>query len=87
MTTPHLMLTCRAEPLVRAIQSLTEVAQRAPEAVEGFLQVGDLTAHLVRVDVERLAAVGTGEARIAFKPSDALRKFLAAHGAGDINAL
>jgi tRNA pseudouridine-54 N-methylase len=70
-----LRLVCDARPLEAALAELRE----APEqSVQLLLQGIGGAAKLVRFDLDEVPAGAAGERRVLIQPSDALRHFLAA---------
>ncbi len=82
-----LKISCNAAPLIVALASLKEIAERAPELVERFLHSLNSSSQLCRIDSDVLLAAGAGESGITFQPSDLLAEFLAAGGAGDFEGV
>lgn len=80
-------IACDSGPFLRAMRSLTELAESRRELVEGFLRGLDATSELVRVDFDERAAPSAGEVRVVLKPSDRFIDFLTAAGAGDVQAV
>lgn len=87
MPTLTLTLRCDAEPILAAISSLSELAQRSPELVQRFLDGLDASSELVRVELDGLPASRTGECRTVLHPSNRLAEFLSAAGAGEFDGL
>lgn len=86
MTGMTVMLTCKQSPaLDRTLASLSELAHRSPELVQGFLDVGDPIAEACSIDEDLLPACRTNEVRVVLQPSKRLLDFLAAARAGDGN--
>lgn len=82
-----LRLVVESVPMSKALEALSALAERSPELVEGFLQGLDGASELVRVDLNLDPAVAAGECRISLQPSDSLREFLLASGAGQFDCL
>lgn len=78
---------CDASPLLSALGSLSELAQRSPELVEGFLNSVDAATQLVRVEFDGLTASRAGDCRTVLHPSNRLAEFLSAAGAGEFDGL
>lgn len=77
-----LRLVCDTSPLQAALMELRE----APEqSVQLFLQGIGGAAKLVRLDLDEVPAGAAGERRILIQPSDALRHFLAAVRARNVD--
>ena len=71
-------------PLQAALASLEAVFKTAPEICQHFLGGLNSLVELCRVYGEGGTAAGTGDIRVIFQPSDRLRDFLLAVGAGDL---
>lgn len=71
-------------PLQAALASLEAVFKASPEICQHFLGSLNTLVELCRVDGEGGAAAATGDIRVIFQPSDRLRDFLLAVGAGDL---
>src|SRR5471032_2690868 len=71
-------------PLQAALASLEAVFKASPEVCKRFLCSLDSLVELCRVDGEGCAATGAGDIRVILQPSDRLRDFLLAAGAGDL---
>ena len=71
-------------PLQAALASLEAVFKASPEICQHFLGGLNTLVELCRVDGEGGAAAGTGDIQVIFQPSDRLRDFLLAVGAGDL---
>lgn len=83
----RLTMRCNAAPLLGALDSLAELAERSPQIVQGFLdRVGD-TSQLARFDLDLRPAAATGDCRVALEPTDLLREFLLAARAGEIDGV
>lgn len=80
-------IACDSGPFMRAMRSLTELAESRCELVEGFLRGLDAASELVRVDCDERTAGGAGELRVVLEPSDRFIDFLTAAGAWDVQAV
>jgi hypothetical protein len=70
-------ITADAQPLLNALQSLSEFPLEVIERFIGAVEAGSQPAC---VDVNRLSATGAGDVRIIFKPSNFLLEFMATAG-------
>lgn len=77
-----LNIRCNATPFDVALDELTALFHRSPEAVERFLQRIDCQSQLVRIDFDAGSAMRAGDCWIVFQPSDLLAEFLAASRTG-----
>ena len=77
---PSLRISIKADTsqFTEALALLAEIAQSSHEVVDGFLRSLDSLSQLVRLDGDFPVASGTGDYRIAFKPSDLLVEFMTA---------
>jgi hypothetical protein len=77
-----------ARPLEAALGAARALLAEAPDGVleglERLLGPGDAAQQLVAVETDVDAAARTGELVVRLEPSDALRRLLAAAGAGDV---
>lgn len=75
-------------PLESAIRELLAIAELDPDAVCAFTQelegADDIERQLFRVNSEQRAAVGAGDIRVVFEPSERLAEFLAAARAPNV---
>lgn len=78
----EIMLGADTAPLQAALSSLEAVFKTSPEICQHFLGGLNTFVELCRVDGEGCAAAAAGDIRIIFQPSDRLRDFLLAVGAG-----
>jgi hypothetical protein len=87
MAAYKIQLVCDSRAVEAAIGCLSALAERFPDAVQGFLDGLLDPSELVRFDGGDGSARPAGEFRIALQPSDRLRDFLAALPAGDVERM
>ncbi len=88
MSGMHSIRLCvQSSKLEAALQSLADLAERFPDVVQRFLEGLFDFSELVRIHSIDGPAGATGEAWIAFEPSDRLLEFLAATAAGKFEGL
>jgi hypothetical protein len=86
MVHPTIEVGADAEPATRAIALLSEAAQRRSKLVQAFLGLGDPLFEFHNVDAEGAAAAAC-DVLVRLEPTNRLRVFLAACGAGDLDAV
>lgn len=80
----EIKLSADTVPLQAALASLEALFQSFPEVCEHFLGGLNSLTELCRIDVDGAPASAAGDIRVSFQPSDRLRDFLLAVGAGDL---
>lgn len=84
-----LVIRCESEPVVSLLSQvrvlLAQAAEGLPELGEFLVHVGEPFPEIVRIDLERLPAGGTGELRVRLQPGPALLRLAAAVGARDVD--
>jgi hypothetical protein len=80
-------LICDDSSALSAVALLSEFAERTPQLVHGFLDAGGDLFQLVGIDLDRGLTPSAYEVRLRLEPSNRLAEFLAACGAGDVDAV
>lgn len=78
----RLRLTCNAQPLLAALAAVSALAEQSRK---GVLRLGDLGEELVAVQLDHPATATASELGIRLEPSDGLRGFVSALGAGNVD--